>query len=220
MQLVQRGSVIFATLFVYDPNNPIWYTATMDFTSNLTWTGVLYATTGTAFGLPWNPADLTVTPVGTMTWTAQTADTGILTYVVNGVTVTKNVVRQTLVLDDYNGVYLAALHVAVTGCTNPANDTAPMDIPLITIAVTQSGQSVTFTFSDFGLTLTISGTLNQSGQFGTVLGTYSDSTGEIGNASVSAMDVQLNSLTASFSQSSTNDGCQSVGYFAGMRSQQ
>ena len=72
MQLVQRGSVIFATLFVYDPNNPIWYTATMDFTANLTWTGVLYATTGTAFGLPWNPADLTVTPVGLHTSSANT----------------------------------------------------------------------------------------------------------------------------------------------------
>jgi hypothetical protein len=220
MQLVQRGSVIFATLFVYDPNNPIWYTATLDYTANQTWTGVLYATTGTDFRMPWDPAALTVTPVGTMTWSAQTVETGVLTYVVGGVTVTKNVVRQTLVLDDYSGKYLAALHVAVTGCTNPANNLPPMDIPLITIAVTQSEQSVTITFSDFGLTLTISGTLTQSGQFGTVLGTYSDSTGEIGNASVSAMNVQSNALAATFSESSTNDGCQSVGYFAGMRSQQ
>jgi len=61
MQLVQRGNVIFATLFVYDPNNPTWYTATMDYTSNYTWTGTLYATTGTDFSLPWNPAALTIT---------------------------------------------------------------------------------------------------------------------------------------------------------------
>jgi hypothetical protein len=221
MQLVQRGSVIFATLFVYDTKgNPTWYTATMDNTTSLSWTGTLYATTGTYFGAPWNPADLTLTPVGTMTWSAQTVETGVLTYVVDGIMVTKDVVRQALVLDDYSGTYLAALHVAVTGCTNPAQDTPPMDIPLITIAVAQTGSSATITFSDFGLTLTFSGTLGQSGQFGTLLGTYSDSTGEVGNVSVSAMNVQLNSLTASFSQSSTNDGCQSLGYFVGMRSQQ
>ena len=102
VQLVQRGSDIFATLFVYDQNgNPTWYTATMDYTSNLTWTGTLYATTnGTYFGSPWNPATLIVTPVGTMTWQAPLVSGGILTYVVNGATVVKNVVRQTLVLDD------------------------------------------------------------------------------------------------------------------------
>ena len=51
MQLVQRGSVIFATLFVYDPTgNPTWYTATLDpMAGNLTWTGDLYATTGPYF---------------------------------------------------------------------------------------------------------------------------------------------------------------------------
>jgi hypothetical protein len=196
------------------------YTATMDNTTNLSWTGTLYATIGTYFGATWNSAALTLTPVGTMTWTAQTVETGVLTYVVKGVMVTKDVVRQALVLDDYSGTYLAAVHVAVTGCTNPANDIPPADIPLITISVAQTGSSATVTFSDFGLTLTFSGTLGQSGQFGSLLGTYSDSTGEVGNFSISAMNVQLNSLTASFSQSSTNDGCQSAGYFAGMRSQQ
>src|SRR5271169_2277635 len=60
IQLVHRGSVIFATLFVYDQNgNPTWYTATMDYTTNLTWTGTLYATmNGTYFASPWNPATL------------------------------------------------------------------------------------------------------------------------------------------------------------------
>src|SRR5271169_1602648 len=47
LQLVQRGPIIFATLFVYGPSGqPIWYTATMDYTANFVWTGTLYATTG------------------------------------------------------------------------------------------------------------------------------------------------------------------------------
>src|SRR5277367_7171482 len=73
IQLVQRGSVIFATLFVYGPSGqPTWYTATMDYTSNFVWTGNLYATTGDYFAIvPFNPADVTLTNVGTMTWAAQ-----------------------------------------------------------------------------------------------------------------------------------------------------
>jgi hypothetical protein len=60
--------------------------------------------------------------------------------------------------------------------------------------------------------------LSQSGQFGTVLGTYTDTTGDSGTASVSALNVQTNSIAGTFSQSSAVDGCQTVGYFAGMRS--
>src|SRR5271169_5883577 len=121
MQLVQRGSFIFATLFVYGPSGePTWYTAQMNYASGLTWTGPLYATTGTYFGAPWDPAVSTITPVGTMTWTALTVDTGMLTYFVSGVTVVKNVVRQTLVLDYFGGFYIGGLHEDVTGCANPA----------------------------------------------------------------------------------------------------
>jgi hypothetical protein len=223
IQLVQRGSVIFATLFVYDQNgNPTWYTATMAYTANLTWTGTLYTTTnGTYFGSPWNPATLTVTPVGTMTWSAQTVDTGTLTYVVNGVPVTKNVIRQALAFDDYSGIYVGAMHIAITGCTDPSNDTPPGDVPSTLITVTQIGQSITIAISLAGATaVTISGTLSQSGQFGSVLGTYAAPAREVGNASVSAMNVQATALAASFSLSSTNLGCQDTGYFVVMRSQQ
>jgi len=43
--------------------------------------------------------------------------------------------------------------------------------------------------------------------------------GEVGNAIVSAMNVQVYALAASFSLSSTNIGCQTVGYLAVMRAQ-
>jgi hypothetical protein len=223
IQLVQRGSVIFATMFVYGPAGAAtWYVATMNSTDATTWTGDLYATTGPYFGtVPFNPANVVATKVGTMTWTPTSVTTGTLMYDVNGVGIVKSVVRQTLVLDDYNGTYLAALHVGVTGCTSAGDNLPPTDFPvLFTIAVTQSGQSVTITFSALGVFgLTITGTLSQSGQFGEVLGTYSDNTGEVGNASVTNLVVQQNALTGSFTQNSTNRGCESIGNFAGMRSQ-
>jgi len=221
IQLVQRGSVIFGTMFVYGPSNtPTWYVATMHFAGNFTWTGDLYATTGPYFGtVPFDPANVVATKVGTMTWVAQTIETGSLSYVVDGVAVTKNVVRQTLVFDDYSGTYLGALHATATDCTNPADNAAPVDLPFATISVIQSDSSISMTISILGSILTISGTLSQSGQFGTVLGTYTSNVGELGNVAVSAMNVQVNSLAAGFSLDSTNIGCQTVGYFAVMRSQ-
>jgi len=207
-------------MFVYGPSNaPTWFTATMQPTGNLTWTGDLYATTGPYFGtVPFNSANVGLTKVGTMTWVAQSINTGTLAYTVNGVAVTKNVVRETLVFDDYSGTYLGALHGGTTGCTDPSGNTPPFDVPAATTSVTQNGEVISITVSAFGLTLTISGTLSQNGQFGNVVGTYTTSDGEVGNASVSAMSVQVNSLTASFTLNSTNEGCQTVGYLAGMRS--
>src|SRR5215467_14300247 len=122
MQLVQRGNVIFAT-------------------------------TGPWFGtVPFNPSNVVATKVGTMTWTAQGDDTGNVSYSVNGTQVSKNVVRQTLVFDDYSGAYLATLHAGITGCTNPADNLAPSDVPsLFNVNVAQIGQSVTITLSAFGL---------------------------------------------------------------------
>src|SRR6185437_13824248 len=119
MQLVQRGSVIFATLFVYGPNGaPTWYVATMHPTgAPFQWSGDLYSTTGPWFGtVPFNPANVTPTLVGTMTWTAQTVETGNVSYTVNGVAVSKNVVRHTLVFDDLNGHYVGAFHLDTSVC--------------------------------------------------------------------------------------------------------
>src|SRR5437899_12652131 len=59
IQFVQRGSTIFATIFVYGPTGgaPTWYVATMGPTppGSLVWSGDLYTTTGPWFGaVPYN----------------------------------------------------------------------------------------------------------------------------------------------------------------------
>ena len=219
IQLVQRGSVIFATMFVYGPSGtPTWYVSTMHSSDAVTWTGDLYATTGPYFAtVPFDPLNVVATKVGTMTWQPQTTATGLLTYDVNGIGIAKNVTRQTLVLDDYSGTYLGAVHAGATSCANPADNAPATDFPFATITVSQNGQSVTLTISFLGVPLTVTGTLSQDGQFGSIVGTYSGS-GELGNALVTQMNVQAKSLTATFSLQSTNLGCLDSGYFAGMRS--
>jgi hypothetical protein len=113
---------------------------------------------------------------------------------------------------------MGAFHFTTTGCMDSSNN-ASGEIPLFTITVTQTGQSISIAISFLGIAgITISGMLSQTGQFGTVLGTYTDTTGDSGTASVSALNVQTNAIAGTFSQSSAIDGCQTVGYFAGMRS--
>jgi hypothetical protein len=220
-QLVQRGSVIFATVFVYGPTGaPTWYVATMGpADGQSTWSGDLYTTTGPWFGaMPYNPALFTFRKVGTMTWVAQSSTAGTLTYDVDGLTIVKNVTRQTLVLDDYSGTYLGAFHASVTACTNPGGNGSG-EIPIATFTVSQNGSSISITFAVPGFgSMTISGTLTQSGQFGAVTGTYSDTTGDAGTASISTLNVQTNSLVGTFTQDSATQGCHAVGYFAAMRS--
>ena len=218
MQLVQRGSVIFATLFVYGQNNqPTWYVSTMNYTSNLAWTGPLYATTGPWFGtVPFNSKNVTPEQVASMTWSAPFVDSGTVTYSVNGVNVTKNVVRQPLVTDDFSGTFGGAFHGTATNCSSSSNNVTAETYAAF--VVTQSGQNVSVNLAfESGATCNFPGTLAQSGQFGTVNGNYTCSSGETGAFILSEMNVGLNFWNTRVAMSSTNIGCQTSGYFGGIR---
>ena len=94
MQVVEAGSVIFVTLFVYDQNsNPVWYTAQGNYQGNGIWTGDLFQTNGPWFGTaPFNPGLVSRAKVGTLTFDDSPPNTvthATLTYSVNGVVITK-----------------------------------------------------------------------------------------------------------------------------------
>ncbi len=224
MQLVQRGNVIFATLFVYGPSGagpsgpPTWYVATMNPTGTpFQWSGDLYATTGPWFGtVPFNPANITATKVGTMTWTAQSVETGNVAYTVNGVAVSKNVVRETLVLDDFSGHYGGGIHSVITGCFNPAFNGTFENIGILNI--TQNGQAITLqSFPATGGSCSFPGTLTQYGQMGVVSGSYACSDGTAGTFHVFEMQVNITGLTGRFTSSASfPPGCQSAGWFGGL----
>ncbi len=215
VQLVQRGSVIFATLFVYGPGGmPTWYTATMDYTDNYTWTGALYATTGTYFGNPWNPGAYTIAPVGTMTWSAQTVTTGTLTWNVNGVPGTLvALVRQSLVLDNYSGTYAGYAHRELTGCNNPALNGISEDP--ISLKITQNGSAITTvnTTLTTGNSCVFSGTVSELGQMGEFDGSFACADGSTGTGSSIEVQVTMWGLSAHRLDSySTPAGCQNDGW--------
>jgi hypothetical protein len=220
IEFVHRGSVIFATLFVYDPSgNPVWYVSTMQYTgSSFTWSGDLYATTGPYFGTePFNPANVIATKVGTMTWAAQSVNTGTLTYIVNGTTVVKGTTRETLVDDDFTGHYGGGFHSVTTSCIDPSLDGTVE--PIGVFDITQSGQTLTVqTTPTNGTSCSYPGPLIQFGQMGEVSGTYNCANGTTGTFYFYEVQVNVTGVTGRFSTTATSPaGCQSTGWFGGLR---
>jgi YVTN family beta-propeller protein len=92
VHLVQQGNILFATWFTYDTDGTgMWLVMSNGVnTGPSTYSGTLHRTTGPSFdSVPWKPADVTSTPVGTATFTFTGADRGTFTYTVNGITQSK-----------------------------------------------------------------------------------------------------------------------------------
>jgi hypothetical protein len=213
MQLVQRGQVMFATLFVYDSNNrPVWYTATVMPTGDGTWAGDLYATTGPWFGAAtFDPNAVTLQKVGTLTWATVDSTTGTLTYAVNTTAVTKRVERQLLVYDDYSGHYAAALSW-VNSCTGLHEQYADL-------VVTQVNQNVSVNWTTLNNTsCSFAGTLSQAGQFGRVAGTFECfPVHDDGQFTFYELIAGKQSLSGRFSSLDEDSGCSNDGYFSAAR---
>ena len=96
VNLIHQGNTIFATWFTYDANhNGLWLVASAaNLTAPNTYSGQLFRTTGPAFDQPFNSAPVTVTPVGTATFTFSDRDNGTFAFTVNGVSQTKPITRQ------------------------------------------------------------------------------------------------------------------------------
>lgn len=219
IQLVHRGSIIFATMFVYDSSRvPIWYGGTLYPTGgSFTWSGDNYETSGPWFGnVPYNPAQFTSRIVGSMSWVATSTSTGTLTYTVDGVMVTKLLTRQTLVYDDFSGTFQGAIHRASSNCANPANNTTSELAAGLFIDQVNTSMSVT-TSDAQGVMCTYSGTLSQAGQMGAIDGIFSCNTGDSGNFNVFELQVNISGITGRFAQNSNSTGCATNGWFGAMR---
>lgn len=97
INLNHQGDIIFATLFTYDASGaPLWlFLSHGAKQSDGSFTGDLYSTTGAPFNAnPWLASQTVATKVGTMTLAFDTASTGTLTYVYNGITVNKRIMRE------------------------------------------------------------------------------------------------------------------------------
>jgi hypothetical protein len=82
VNLTQQGTTIFATWFTYDANrNPLWLYAIAPQTGPNTFAGTLTLTGGPAFNaVPFDPAKVTRTAVGTATFTFTDGNNGTFSY--------------------------------------------------------------------------------------------------------------------------------------------
>jgi hypothetical protein len=181
--LVQSDTFQFISFFIYGPdaapdgkNKPTWYTAqlTDDGTGTDTFTGPLYAITGTYFANPWQGYN--ITPAGTATFQAIDNYHATLKYTVNGLpAVTKAVVRQTLTPYQLAGNFSGSMAGNINSCADPsANDPALRARYSLVVApggdateATTRTATLTFTLVDQvhnGLVCTVTGPLTHFGR--------------------------------------------------------
>jgi hypothetical protein len=96
INFTHQGDAIFATWFTYDHDHtPMWLVVTANKSAPGIYTGTLYRTTGPAFNaVPFNPAAVVGTNVGTATLTFTDGNTASFAYTVNGVSQVKTISRE------------------------------------------------------------------------------------------------------------------------------
>ena len=118
VNFAHTGDFIFATFYIYGPNRtPVWYTAQLWRTNGDTFSGAVYAVTGTWFGAPvFVPvARSDVVPVGDATFAATNSHRGTLRYRIGTVNVSKNIERFTTVGFSAADAYLGGVAGTNTG---------------------------------------------------------------------------------------------------------
>jgi serine protease len=96
INFTEQGGVIFATWFTYDADGkPMWLSATAAPTGARSFAGTLYRTSGPAFSaVPFDPAAVQRTEVGTMTLTFANGNSAAFHYEIGAVSQTKAITRQ------------------------------------------------------------------------------------------------------------------------------
>lgn len=93
--LQHPSNTIFAAWFTYDDSGaPTWYVASGCQLVGDYCYGTLYKTHGPPFSQPFNPSAVSVSAVGTVSFTFSSYGNAVMTYNVGGVTATKNITRQ------------------------------------------------------------------------------------------------------------------------------
>jgi hypothetical protein len=96
INITHQGNTLFVTWFTYDlDGSPLWLSATAQQTGPKTYGGTLCRTTGPSFSaVPWSPAAVSVAQVGTVTLTFADGNHAAFAYTYNGVSQTKQIVRE------------------------------------------------------------------------------------------------------------------------------
>jgi hypothetical protein len=226
MQTGHQANTMFATIYVFGPTGlPTWFTGfgTATTPGGSTFTGMLFATTGPYYGSTVFAPPAVTREAGTFTFQGTSPTTATLTYVADGVTVTKQVQRLTLALHNLSGSYIGSFLSVQHSCANPAsnglfNGSGPFTIvhnpaagPAVTITATLTDNIISFT-------CTYTGNYSQLGRIGSIVGTYQCTSGHAGTWNANEIEVStLGGILGRYSATNTVPGCQITGGFGGLK---
>ena len=201
-------------------DTPRWYVGPNTGTQGANaFTGPLYTVTGSYFVVPWTGAF--ANQVGDISFSFSSATTGTLTYSVNSVTVTKNIVRQTWKNNVLTGNYVGGTTAFGSGCGGNGG-------VLISgfMTVSQSTPSITMVVNFSTATqqpgrCTYSGSYTQTGSLGNIDGgTFNCTIGGVGNALVGSFSIaEITNSRNGFNGRFTGQDqfCSYSGYFGGIK---
>jgi hypothetical protein len=230
INIIQQNDTVFATLFVYGSDGtPRWYVAPALRSvasppgENL-FSGSLFSTLGTFYGAPWG-GPTTNAQVGTLAISFSSPSNGAISYTVNGVVVTKSIVRQTWANNVLTGNYIGGLTANGTNCRNNVPNGPILISGDLTIGHSNFAAPIFrvdfFNANGGAGTCTFTGSYAQDGRLGRVnSGTYSCqiqgvSNPPVGTFTLSQIEANVNGITARFVGSDQN--CNYDGYFGGTR---
>ena len=215
INVVQSDAFLFLTFFIYGPDNkPTWYVAGLTRDANDNFNGPLYATTGTYFGAPWNPADgAGSAAVGTASFQPIDPYTATLSYALTaGPMVVKSIQRQSLTAIPLGGSYSGTQAGSYSNCNNSFTYTDRFGLGVS--QPTANTLTFSFAYSDSGLSCTLSGTFEQRGQlFRIPTASYMCSDGLSTTATVSEIKATNFGIEASFT-APNNAGCREDATFS------
>jgi hypothetical protein len=221
VNVVQSDSFLFITFFIYGADGkPTWYTAELRQDSSGNFNGPLLSTTGTSFALPWVPAQLGNTQVGTASFQPTGPYTAKLIYTLTSgpilATVTKTIQRQNLTAITVGGVYSGGQSGTYSGCTMGTSNVSYRDF--FDLQVTQlTDGTVTFAFAYTNVSCTFSGTLEQHGQLYSVpVASYECTDGLKTSASMTQIKATAQGVEGQFSAPSVGGSCREDAQFSGV----
>ena len=222
VNVTEQAGTLFLTFFLYSPSGqPTWYVApsvTFQATNangGNVFSGALYQTAGPWFGAAFNPSLVTVSQVGSVTFTANSVTDATLAYSVSGVTVTKALFRQTFKANsNVYGDYIGGLVIDTTGCAVSAGNGHFEGSVEFSISGTVLSSSFTVVIGD-GI-CTVTAAYRQDGRMGSIIAPITCSNGLNGNAGLFEIEANLNGATGRYEAFYAN-GCHDVGHWAGVR---
>lgn len=217
LSINQQADILQGTLFIYDKFElAAWYTTTLKFDSvganNVQrYTGVLYQTTGPAFGKPYNPNLVQYRQVGTLTMDFGDDAHALLTYTIDGLAAAKQVARLTFAPNSILGSYIGSTQDVTYDCKDPArNGIVTTDPGPFTI--TQELDGVVLRFPTCEIT---NGVYTQQGQIGQVDAIYNCQGGAVGEIKFNGLMSEKGGIVGTYT--GRDKSCSFRGNIGGMR---